>query len=160
MAALHWIHDNIAPFGGDPKRVTIAGQGSSGAAFVHLLMLSPLARGMTLNRSCSKTWNSSFYDDRIGSIHKCHPLDVFRCHHPNHSWSNHSTPFISYSILLMILLRDSVSSHRREVPQEEKHVKIWIIMIQLVLFRTVLLEEIWSGEMLMKGWNFLFFFSC
>lgn len=45
IAALRWVHDNIAQFGGDPARVTIAGQ-SAGGQDVGLLMLSPLARGL------------------------------------------------------------------------------------------------------------------
>lgn len=45
IAALQWVRDNIAQFGGDPARVTIAGQ-SAGGQDVGLLMLSPLARGL------------------------------------------------------------------------------------------------------------------
>src|SRR6202167_4944308 len=45
IAALEWIHRDIAAFGGDPKNVTIAGQ-SSGSISVSILMASPLAKGL------------------------------------------------------------------------------------------------------------------
>ena len=45
VAALHWIQENIAHFGGNNKNVTIFGQGH-GATFVNLLMLSPMAKGL------------------------------------------------------------------------------------------------------------------
>jgi para-nitrobenzyl esterase len=45
IAALSWIRDNIAAFGGDPRNVTIAGE-SAGAFNVLTLMLAPEARGL------------------------------------------------------------------------------------------------------------------
>ncbi len=45
IAALQWVHRNIAQFGGDPANVTLFGQ-SSGGEYVGCLLLSPLARGL------------------------------------------------------------------------------------------------------------------
>lgn len=45
IAALRWVQANISAFGGDPRAVTIAGQ-SAGALSVHMLVASPLARGL------------------------------------------------------------------------------------------------------------------
>ncbi|XP_018562603.1 neuroligin-3-like [Anoplophora glabripennis] len=61
IAALHWIQQNIALFGGDPENVTLAGHGS-GAACINFLMISPTVmpglfhRTILLSGSALSSW--------------------------------------------------------------------------------------------------------
>ena len=48
VAALRWVYDHIAQFGGDPDNITVMGQ-SAGAASIKNLVSSPLSKGMVRN---------------------------------------------------------------------------------------------------------------
>ena len=70
VAALKWVHANIANFGGDPNNVTIFGQ-SGGGGKVSTLLATPAAKGLfqkaiVQSGSMLRTMESS-YSRRIGA---------------------------------------------------------------------------------------------
>lgn len=66
IAALEWVRDNIAGFGGDPGRVTICGQ-SAGSMSVSLLMLAPSARDL-FHGAIMQSGTVSLIHDRERSV--------------------------------------------------------------------------------------------
>ncbi|MFB6978207.1 carboxylesterase/lipase family protein [Streptomyces scopuliridis] len=65
VAALRWVRENIAAFGGDPDNVTVAGQ-SSGAASVACLMVMDRARGL-FHRAIAHSAASPCYTREIAA---------------------------------------------------------------------------------------------
>lgn len=65
QAAVRWVHENISLFGGDPERITIAGE-SAGSMSVSALMASPLSRGLFAQAIGSS--GSVIADKRVNSL--------------------------------------------------------------------------------------------
>ena len=55
VAALEWVRDNVAAFGGDPHRVTLFGESAGGGA-VMSMMLAPQAEGLFHRAISESTW--------------------------------------------------------------------------------------------------------
>jgi len=65
IAALRWVRENIAAFGGDPEKVTIFGQ-SAGGMSVQTLLTSPLSRGL-FSRAILQSCVGLSYDHDLAS---------------------------------------------------------------------------------------------
>ncbi|GLV41508.1 Neuroligin 2 [Carabus blaptoides fortunei] len=84
VAALRWIQENIAAFGGDPSRVTLMGH-DTGAVLANLLLISPVAKGLfhriiLLSGTSLSPWatisNPNNLRKTIGQQMGCLPLDA------------------------------------------------------------------------------------
>ncbi|XP_063801698.1 fatty acyl-CoA hydrolase precursor, medium chain-like isoform X1 [Pseudophryne corroboree] len=90
VAALQWIQENIADFGGDPQSVTIFGE-SAGGASVSAHVLSPLSKGlfhraiaesgvMTMSALVvSKDEDLIVYRNIVAHLSGCDPASVAEC---------------------------------------------------------------------------------
>ncbi len=68
LAALGWVRDNIAAFGGDPRKVTLFGD-SAGAGIVTTLLASPAAEGLFAGAIAQSSPATSVYDrGRAGRV--------------------------------------------------------------------------------------------
>ena len=70
VAALEWVRDNIANFGGDPANVTIMGQ-SGGGAKVCILTAMPSAKGLfhkaVVLSGASRKSGEKTYSENLGA---------------------------------------------------------------------------------------------
>jgi len=65
IAALRWVQENIAAFGGDPANVTVFGQ-SAGAACIAALLAMPMADGL-FHRAISQSMPGTYFSERLAA---------------------------------------------------------------------------------------------
>ena len=96
IAALRWIHDNIAAFGGNPDNVTIFGE-SAGGLNTYTLLLAPPAKGL-FHRAISQSGGLWMYSPAAAE-HFTDDAEPGDAHSSN-------------EILLALLQRDGTASDR------------------------------------------------
>jgi para-nitrobenzyl esterase len=64
-AALRWVQDNVTPFGGDPRNVTVFGQ-SAGAGSIAALLVMPAAAGL-FRRAVAQSVPGTFFTTRLAA---------------------------------------------------------------------------------------------
>ena len=74
VAALQWVHDNAAKFGGDPANVTVFGQ-SAGAQDTSILVASPLTRGL-ISKAIVESGSPMISDRKLTSAAETAQLGV------------------------------------------------------------------------------------
>ncbi len=65
LAALHWVQQNIACFGGDPQRITLCGE-SSGAGSIATLLTTPQAAGL-FGRAIAQSVPGTYYTPALAA---------------------------------------------------------------------------------------------
>ncbi|WP_405868048.1 carboxylesterase/lipase family protein [Streptomyces sp. NBC_00005] len=64
LAALHWVHESVAAFGGDPDRITLFGQ-SAGAISIGALLAAPQAQGLVRRAVLQSGPPEAFERDKV-----------------------------------------------------------------------------------------------